>query len=382
MPIIGRKVLFIRKPLFFPAPGSKAATSCGARQEGFRQKPASNPTCFARDMQVLIAEDEPVSSKLLDAYIRSMGYDPITAVNGLEAYELWRERRPRIVLTDWNMPLMNGIDLCRKIREQEMEDYTYIIMITARENSADLIHGFDSGVDDYITKPVNRDELAVRLKASERIFSLQEKDLVIFSMARLAETRNMETGLHLERMQFYCRILSDFLMQSGLYPEMLTRRFIDTLNATCPLHDIGKVGIPDYILLKPAPLNKTEFDIIKTHTVIGHETLQSALSHKPRADYLKMSAEIARSHHERWDGSGYPDGLRGEDIPLAARIVTLADVYDALVSERIYKPAFSHKHAKSLILEEREALFDPVITEAFIACEDRFEAIADTTRIN
>ncbi len=333
-------------------------------------------------MKVLIAEDEPVSSRLLAAYIRSMGYDPITAVNGLEAYKLWRKHRPRIVLTDWNMPLMNGIDLCRKIREQEMEDYTYIIMITARENSADLIHGFDSGVDDYITKPVNRDELAVRLKASERIFSLNEKDLVIFSMARLAETRNMETGLHLERMQFYCRILSDFLMQNGLYPEILTRRFIDTLIATCPLHDIGKVGIPDYILLKPAPLNKTEFDIIKTHTVIGYETLQSALTQKPRADYLKMSAEIARSHHERWDGSGYPDGLACEDIPLAARIVTLADVYDALVSERVYKPAFSHEFAKTLILEEREALFDPVIADAFVECESRFEAIADTTRIN
>jgi len=346
------------------------------------ETPASNPTCFARDMLVLIAEDEPVSTKLLTSYIRSMGYHPITAVNGFEAYELWRERRPRIVLTDWNMPVMNGIELCRKIREQEMEDYTYIIMVTARENSADLIHGFDSGVDDYITKPVNRDELAVRLKASERIFSLQEKDLVIFSMARLAETRNMETGLHLERMQFYCRTLSDYLLQNGLYPEMVSRRFIDTLNATCPLHDIGKVGIPDYILLKPAPLNKTEFDIIKTHTVIGYETLQSALTRKPRADYLKMSADIARSHHERWDGSGYPDGLAGEAIPLAARIVTLADVYDALVSERVYKPAFSHKHAKSLILEEREALFDPVITDAFIECEDRFESIADTNRIN
>ncbi len=331
-------------------------------------------------MQILIAEDDKISRKTLAIYARNMGYEPLTAVDGKEALELWQKYRPKIILTDWNMPVMDGVELCSKVRQSEMDEYTYIIMITSRHDSDDLIHGFESGVDDYLTKPVNKAELAVRLKSSERIFSLQSKDMIIFAMAKLAETRDPETGLHLERIQGYCRVISERLLSKSLYPETVNRRFIDDIYATSPLHDIGKVGIPDHILLKPGRLDEEEWVIMKTHTNIGYETLKSNIDKYPKANYLKMSSQIAKSHHEKWDGSGYPDGLKGEDIPLEARILALADVYDALASERIYKAAFSHEKTKAIITQGKASHFDPTLVDVFLECEKDFAAVLEKFR--
>ncbi len=331
-------------------------------------------------MQVLIAEDDKISRKTLALYIKKLGYDPLTAADGEEALHLWMENRPRIILTDWNMPGMDGVELCSKVREAEMDEYTYIIMITSRDESDDLIHGFESGVDDYLTKPVNKAELAVRLKSSERIFSLQSKDTVIFAMAKLAETRDPETGLHLERIQSYCKVISEFLLKKSIYPEALTRRFIDDIYATSPLHDIGKVGIPDHILLKPGRLDEQEFEIMKTHTTIGYDTLRSTIAQHPKANFLKMSAEIAKNHHEKWDGSGYPAGLKNEAIPLAARILAVADVYDALASKRVYKDAFSHEKTRAIISEGKGSHFDPVLVDVFLDCQDDFARILEKFR--
>ncbi|MFO7767258.1 MAG: response regulator [Pelovirga sp.] len=333
-------------------------------------------------MLVLIAEDETISRKTLAMFCRKIGYDTLLAADGREAFDLWLEHRPRIVITDWNMPVMDGLALSNKIRESAMDDYTYIIMVTSRDESADLLEGFRGGVDDYLTKPVNKAELEVRLRSSERILTLEDKDTVIFSLAKLAETRDPETGQHLERMQNYCRIMAEKLLKNRLYPEIVNPRFVEDIFSTSPLHDIGKVGIPDHILQKPGRLTEEEFVIMKTHALIGHQTLQSTSEKNPRANYLKMSAQIARSHHERWDGNGYPDGLSGSDIPLSARILAVADVYDALASKRVYKEAFSHEKTRSIIIEGKGSHFDPQLIEVFLECENEFFRILEQYKEN
>lgn len=329
-------------------------------------------------MNALIVDDEKLSRRTLGFYMEKLGYKVFLAENGRQALQCWRDESPKIILTDWNMPEMDGADLCRAIRNEEGEDYTYLIMITSREASADLVTGFEAGADDYLTKPVRKDELVARIKAAERIFSRQDKDMVIFALARLAETRDPETGYHLERIQEYSRLLAQAL-DPHVFPE-INRQFIDTLHATSPLHDIGKVGIPDRILLKPGHLNDKEFDIMKSHTTIGYETLRSAYRKNPRAVYLRMSAEIARSHHERFDGSGYPEGLVGDDIPLSARIVAVADVYDALKSKRVYKEAFSHEKTRGIIIESQGSHFDPRIVDAFLTIEEDIHNVANRFR--
>lgn len=332
-------------------------------------------------MKALIADDEKLSRKTLVFYMERLGYDVLQAENGQEALRLWRSESPRIVLTDWNMPEMDGAELCRTIRRED-NGYTYLIMITAREGTADLMAGFQAGVDDYLTKPVLKDEIDARLKAAERIFSLRDKEMVIFSLAKLTETRDPETGYHLERIQGYAKRLAEALLarRPEDFPEV-TRPFIESIYLTSPLHDIGKVGVPDRILLKPGPLTQDEFAVMKTHTHLGYETLASAHRRNPHAIYLRMSAEIARSHHERWDGSGYPDGLSGNDIPLSARIVAIADVYDALISKRIYKEAFSHQVAREIISEESGKHFDPVLVDAFLEVEADIVEIAHRFRV-
>ena len=329
-------------------------------------------------MNALIVDDEKLSRRTLGFYMEKLGYKVFLAENGRQALQCWRDESPKIILTDWNMPEMDGAELCKAIRQEEGEDYTYLIMITSREDSADLVTGFEAGADDYLTKPVRKDELAARIKAAERIFSLQDKDMVIFALARLAETRDPETGYHLERIQEYSRLLAQTL-DPHAFPE-INRQFIETLHATSPLHDIGKVGIPDRILLKPGHLNDKEFAIMKSHTTIGYETLRSAYRKNPRAVYLRMSAEIARSHHERFDGSGYPEGLAGDAIPLSARIVAVADVYDALKSKRVYKEAFSHEKTRGIIIESEGSHFDPRLVEAFLAIEEDIHDVAHRFR--
>jgi putative two-component system response regulator len=248
-------------------------------------------------------------------------------------------------------------------------------MVTSREDVNDLVTGMDAGADDFITKPFIKEELAVRIRAGERISSFETRDIVIFSLARLVESRDLETGHHLERIRHYSKTLAVAMSRSDSPPEEIDGLFLDNIFLTSPLHDIGKVGIPDQILLKPGRLDDTEFEVMKRHTEIGFDTLNEALQKYPKADYLRMSADIARSHHEKFDGSGYPDSLRGEEIPLSARIVALADVYDALVSKRKYKQAYTHDVAKTIIENERGRHFDPRVVDAFLTCDRDFTEI-------
>lgn len=323
-------------------------------------------------MKILIADDEITSRLKTNQLIKSLGYQPLIAQNGRQALEMWREERPRVVITDWMMPEMDGVELCSQIRQIESNQYTYIIMVTSRDSPHDLALAMEHGVDDFISKPFLKQELAARLRPAIRIVNLQTRDLVIFSMAKLAESRDPETGNHLERMRHYSVMLARTIAASQDRPAELDDEFIENIFQTSPLHDIGKVGIPDYILLKPDRLDDAEFEIMKTHTLLGYDTLNAAFKKYPGAIYLRMSAEIALSHHEKYNGTGYPNGIKGDAIPLSARIVALADVYDALVSKRVYKKAMPTDIARNIILKEKGVHFDPMVVGAFVASEQEF----------
>ena len=327
-------------------------------------------------MKVLIADDEIVSYKMLEKLIQSLGYETVVAMNGEKAWEIWKKERPKIVVTDWDMPEMDGLELCAKIRNSEGSQYTYIIMVTAKGGRKDVVAAMQAGADDFIAKPFTKQELEVRLIAGKRILNLETKDIVIFTLAKLAESRDSETGNHLERIRFYSKALATTLMKSN--PELgIDRLFIDNIFLTSPLHDIGKIGIPDYILLKPGRFDDKEFKIMQTHSNIGFKALNEAAEKYPQADYLKMSAEIAHAHHEKYDGTGYPNRLKGNDIPLAARIVAVADVYDALINKRVYKDAFDHDMAKAILIEDRGTHFDPVMIDVFLDSENKFMEISN-----
>lgn len=323
-------------------------------------------------MKILIVDDEVVSLTKMDRLLQRLGYETLVARDGAEGWKIWKEERVRIVITDWMMPGIDGLELCSRIKDAEGSRYTYVIMVTQKEDTHDMVTAMDAGADDFITKPYVRAELAVRIRAGERVLSLESRDVVIFSLAKLAESRDPETGNHLERIRFYSKELAEAIGRSGSSTQEIDRLFIDNIFLTSPLHDIGKVGIPDAILLKPGKFNNEEFEIMKTHSRIGFETINEAYKKYPKADYLKMSAEIALSHHEKFNGTGYPDGLAGNDIPLAARIVALSDVYDALVNKRVYKDGFTHDMAKSIIIKDKGTHFDPMAVDAFLSREERF----------
>ncbi len=323
-------------------------------------------------MKVLVVDDELVSRQKMDRLLNGLGYETQVAAGGIRGWEMWQAERPRIVITDWNMPDLDGLSLCRRIRGVTSEDYTYIIFVTGNNDIEDVIAGMEAGADDYIRKPFNQGEVKVRVKAGERVINLQSKETVIFALAKLAESRDEDTGNHLERVRYYSRYLAETLRQMPEAPAGLDAPLVENIFLTSTLHDIGKVGIPDYILLKPGRLDDKEFGIMKSHTTIGFNTLFEALQKMPEATYLRVAAQIARHHHEKFDGSGYPDGLRGEAIPIASRIFALSDVYDALVSKRPYKEPFTHDRARSIILEGRGSHFDPRVVDAFLACEAAF----------
>jgi len=324
------------------------------------------------DMNLLIVDDELVSRKKMERLLQSLGYNTFVASGGREGWEIWNRERPRMVITDWSMPDMDGIELCRRIRAQEYGGYTYIIFVSGKKDTRDIIRGMEAGADDYISKPFNKDEVLLRVKAGERVINLQSKETVIFALAKLAESRDEDTGNHLERVRHYSRTIAEYLLAQPQGSAVLNRALVENIFLTSTLHDIGKVGIPDYILLKPGRLDDKEFNIMKTHTEIGYNTLTDALKQAPEADYLKVAAEIARYHHEKWDGTGYPQGLQGENIPIASRIFALSDVYDALVSKRPYKEPFTHDRARSIIVDGRDSHFDPQVVDAFLACEQTF----------
>ena len=328
-------------------------------------------------MRILVVDDDDIVTEILENVLTQFGHQVTSARSGREALELMRSGAYRLVILDWEMEGMSGIELCRHIRQRYSSSYVYIIMLTVRRGTQNTVEGLNAGADDFISKPFEPQELGVRIRAGERILALDSRELTIFSLAKLAESRDQETGAHLERIREYCQVLAGHLARQEKYRNRVDGEYVKLIFMTSPLHDIGKVGIPDRILLKPGPLTPDEFEIMKQHTIIGSKTLDAAVDVHPEAKFLCMAREIARSHHERYDGSGYPDGLAGENIPLCGRIVCLADVYDALTTKRVYKKAFSHEKARDIILDDTGSQFDPDIVRAFLENENRFIKIRE-----
>jgi len=327
-------------------------------------------------MDVLIVDDEPISRLATAQTLQSAGYGVIVACNAEEALAQLNQVNLQLVVCDWSMPGMSGLDLCRAIRSNKLHRYVYIVMLTSHNRPQDTLEGLEAGADDYVTKPFNSAELVLRVNTGRRIIRTESSDITIFALAKLAESRDSDTGAHLERVRSYCRLLAQELQLRPAFRDVINDDYVRLIYETSPLHDIGKVAIPDSILLKPGKLTADEFEVMKTHTVHGAQTLAAAMNEFPNVEFLRMAHDIALCHHERYDGGGYPRGLAGQAIPLSGRIVALADVYDALTSKRVYKNAMGHAEARALIVVENGAHFDPDIVDAFLHVEDYFRSVS------
>jgi putative two-component system response regulator len=327
-------------------------------------------------LRVLVVDDEPTTRITLKATVEQFGYVCDAMCSGEEALEALNNTHYSIVISDWEMPGMTGIELCQRVSKASRSGYMHFILLTSNSTPDHIVQGLEAGADDFIAKPFNPAELRVRMQIAERIGSLDTMGITIFALAKLAESRDPETGAHLDRVRMYSRVLASEMKEMGRWDE-IDEEFIRLMYLTSPLHDIGKVAIPDCILLKPGQLSDEEFGIMKSHAVAGAETLAAALQLNPGNLYLTIAHDITRSHHERWDGSGYPDGLKGQDIPLCARIMAVADVYDALTSKRVYKDAMPHLVACGVIRDGSGTHFDPQLIEAFEIVAEEFARIRD-----
>jgi putative two-component system response regulator len=349
---------------------------------------------------VLAIDDTAENLTLINGLLKG-SYKVKVANNGERGITLAHaEPLPDLILLDVMMPGIDGWEVCRRIKSDIATRDIPIIFLTARIDADDERKGFELGAVDYITKPINPPVLLARVKAQLTVKAsadfLRDQNAYLESevakrtsevkhileasavaLAAIAETRDNDTGNHIRRTQQYVRILADALREHPRFAAALTDAFVADLLRSAPLHDIGKVGIPDRILLKPGKLTNEEFGIMKTHTILGRHAVETAERHLgEHIEFLDITRDIAYSHHERWDGNGYPQGLSGEAIPIAARLMALADVYDALVNIRSYKPAFSHEEAARIIAEERGRHFDPDIADAFIKRQEEFRAIS------
>lgn len=341
---------------------------------------------------VLVVDDEGSIRELIASQLKIFGQDCVTAASADEAYQIaLGEPRPALVISDVHMPGTSGVQLLHQIKE--LDENIQVVMVSGLNDLETVRECLRNGAYDYLIKPFELEDLVNTVRrAIERNHLLrqnesyridleamvseqtdqirQTRDIAVFTLARLAESRDNETGLHLERMAEYSRRLAEELKSSE--GSAVTTEYLEQLYKSSPLHDIGKVGIPDSILLKPGPLTSIEFRIMQRHTTIGGDTLRSVIERFSGQTFLTMAMEIAYSHHEKWDGSGYPHGLVGRDIPLSARVVALADAYDAITSARPYKDALDHESATERICRDVGKHFDPELVAAFDRCHEEF----------
>ncbi len=320
---------------------------------------------------VLVVEDSKFQRTVLTSQLRQWEYEVLEAADGHEALRLFERHAPRLIITDLQMPIVDGFELVRSVRKTEI-GYTYIIVISGMSGQDSIVSAIAAGADDYIHKPFHPKELEARLGTADRVLRSQSQELLIFALAQLADYRSRETGHHLSRVQHYSRILAEELGRRH-YPHLNRARVSLIASMSC-LHDIGKVAIPDSILNKPDKLSRLEFTIIKEHTRIGGRILDDVYR-RTGAEQLRVARDVIMHHHERYDGNGYPEGLEGPDIPLSARIVALADVFDALATKRCYKAAYPLERCRDIIVSERCRQFDPMIVDAYLAREDEFREI-------
>jgi len=327
-------------------------------------------------MRVLVADPDAGLREAIRRALAEHGHEVVPAATGADAVQEFHRRSFDMVILDRELAEPGTLELCATIREQAHAHYAFTMIASARSDADDDLACLAAGADEYVRKPLRVAEVVLRVETAGRRLSLGSRHIAVFALARLAESRDPDTGQHLERIRSYSWLLARRLAVA--MPE-LGGAFLDDIYHTSPLHDIGKVGIPDFILLKPDRLTDGEFEVMRSHTVIGAQTLDAALREYPQASYLTMARDIALSHHENFDGSGYPHGIAGTDIPVSGRIVSLADTYDALTSQRPYKRAFEHPMAKGIILQQHKR-FDPAVLAAFLDLEDEFVAIGEAMR--
>jgi|GEM_PF-611145 len=361
-----------------------------------------------KQARALVVDDTKQVRVVIKRYLEQMNIDVQEAGSGFAMEESIRKNRPDFILLDVMMPTDNGLQVLQRLKAHEQNSTIPVIMVSGLDESEVIADALELGAVDYITKPICLRRFRARIKScldGIKLRKMEEKrrkeltlvntelrekvelstqDLkkshrgMIFALSKLAESRDPETGEHLERLQEYCRVLCQSMLAAGDYTNQLHPEFIDNLVAASPLHDIGKVGIPDSVLLKPGKLSSEEFETMKRHAQIGADTLSASAEHFGNNPLLEMGIEIAQFHHEKWDGTGYPLGISGQAIPLSARILALGDVYDALTSKRVYKDAFSHEVSTSIIVEGRGSHFDPKVVDAFLRVENRFREIRRT----
>ncbi len=350
---------------------------------------------------VILVVDDTIDNILLLNEILRNEYSIKVATNGAIALQVAKKTMPDIILMDVMMPVMDGYEACRRLKQDGTLKDIPLLFLTAKAEDDDEKKGFELGAADYITKPVNPSILLARIKThltlkkasdilkdqneylnkevqkrTEDITLMQEAS--IMAMAALAEIRDNETGHHLRRTRLYIRELAEYMGTMDKYKRELQTERIRTIVISSPLHDIGKIGIPDDILLKPGPLTHEEYEVMKRHTVLGRDAILKAEKLiGVKRTFLSCAREIAFSHHEKWNGSGYPAGLSKEDIPLPARLMALVDAYDALTSKRVYKDAVAHEEAVSIIEADSGSHFDPDVVTAFLFLKDKFKRISE-----
>ncbi|NMG42511.1 response regulator [Aromatoleum toluvorans] len=349
---------------------------------------------------ILVVDDTPDNLSLMSGLLKDR-YRVKVANNGEKALRIVRgDAPPELILLDIMMPGLSGYDVCEALKADAATRDIPIIFLTAMTATEDETKGLALGAADFITKPVNPPVMLARVATQLKVKAAADflrdqnayleaevarrtrelaaiQDVAILAMASLAETRDSDTGNHIRRTQFYVRALAIHLQPHPRFRHFLTDATIDMLFKSAPLHDIGKVGIPDRILLKPGRFSADEFETMKAHTTLGRDAILHAEKMLGMdVDFLRLAKEIAYYHQEKWDGSGYPEGIAGDAIPISARLMALADVYDALISRRVYKDGMSHAEAAVIIREGRGSHFDPDVVDAFVDLQDEFRAIA------
>lgn len=355
---------------------------------------------FSERPIVLVVDDSADNLAHMNGLLKSL-YRVKVATSGQRALALAAtEPRPDLILLDVVMPGMDGYEVCSRLKAEAATRDLPVIFLTARTDAEDERRGLELGAVDYIAKPISpptfmariKNHLALKAAADflkdksdylEKIVDRRTlevraiQEVTILALASLAETRDNETGNHIRRTQSYIRVIAERLKDHPNFALGLSEYGIRMIVRSAPLHDIGKVGIPDKILLKAGKLDDEEFEIMKRHTVLGKEAIEQAeRALGTQVEFLSTAKEIALSHHERWDGKGYPQGLAAEAIPASARLMALADVYDALISKRVYKEGMPHEKAAEIIVSGRGSQFDPDVVDAFEDAQEEFKEIA------
>jgi putative two-component system response regulator len=350
---------------------------------------------------VLIVDDNPDNMTVVGDLLLPW-YEVRVASSGERALGMLAQGPlPDLILLDIMMPVMDGYEVIGRLKDDPRTQSIPVIFLTAMDSTRDEEKGLELGAVDYVTKPIRAPILLARVRTHIELKKTKDillnenayleaevqkrmheneviQDVSIRALARLAEIRDDETGKHLLRTSLYVKTLAEILQKNSSFSSILTDHVITLLAKSAPLHDIGKVGIPDRILMKPGKLTDEEWVIMKTHAWLGAQAIERAEQDgEVSLEFLDFAKEIAHWHHERWDGTGYPDGLGQEAIPISARLMALADVFDALVSKRVYKEVFSYEQARQIIAAGRGSHFDPILADAFLANYEEFVGIAE-----